>query len=285
MTTILSWNIQNGRGVDGVVSLNRIAEVIGAMGDPDIICLQEVSRGLELAEAGAPDQPAELAALFPGYEAIFGIAVDADPDDRGTRWQFGNLVLSRLPVVSIRQHLLPSPPAPGIKHMARQATEIAVMAAEVPLGIVNTHLEFHSTEQRAAQVTGLRAILDAAFGNAEAPPLADADGPYRTGPAPAGTVICGDFNMGVGSAEYRRMTDPFDGGPVIDAWVSANTARPHDPTCGVHDLVQWPQGPHCRDFFFLTGSAIENARAVNVDISTDASDHQPLMLKLGNRRL
>jgi endonuclease/exonuclease/phosphatase family metal-dependent hydrolase len=86
MTAILSWNVQNGRGVDGVVSLTRIAEVIDAMGTPDVICLQEVSKGLELAGAGVPDQPTELAALFPGYEFIFGIAVDTDPEAEGQRW-------------------------------------------------------------------------------------------------------------------------------------------------------------------------------------------------------
>lgn len=283
MTAILSWNIQNGRGVDGVVSLSRIAGGVRAMGSPDVICLQEVSRGLGLPGAGAPDQPAELATLFPGYEAIFGVAVDADPDGRGTRWQFGNLVLSRLPVVSVRHHLLPRPPAPGIRHMARQATELVVMAAEGPLGVINTHLEFHTSEQRAAQVAALRAILDGAFGNSQAPPLAGADGPYRESPTPAGTVICGDFNMNVGSTEYRSMTEPSACGPIADAWFNANPDRPHDPTCGIHDREQWPQGPHCRDFFFLTGDAIRNAQAVTVDTFSDASDHQPLMLSLDDR--
>jgi endonuclease/exonuclease/phosphatase family metal-dependent hydrolase len=283
MTAILSWNIQNGRGVDGIVSLDRIAQVIGAMGSPDVICLQEVSRGLELAGAGAPDQPAELAALFPGYETIFGVAVDADPEGRGTRWKFGNLVLSRLPVLSVQHHTLPRPPASGIRHMVRQASEIVVKTGEGPLRVINTHLEFHSTAQRAAQISGLRAILDAAFGHAEFPPLASAQGPYHEGPMPGGAVICGDFNMEVGSAEYRHMTDPFAGGRIADAWVCANPARPHDPTCGVHDDEQWPQGPHCRDFFFLTGRAIGNVHAVTADTFTAASDHQPLMLELADR--
>lgn len=56
--------------MDGVTSLTRIAEVIGAMGAPDFICLQEVSRGLKLAGVGAADQPSELATLFSGYELI-----------------------------------------------------------------------------------------------------------------------------------------------------------------------------------------------------------------------
>jgi len=73
MTVILSWNIQNGRGTDGVMSLERIAAAVNAMGDPDVICLQEISRHLSLSEDdAAPDQIAEISALFPGYTTIFG---------------------------------------------------------------------------------------------------------------------------------------------------------------------------------------------------------------------
>jgi endonuclease/exonuclease/phosphatase family metal-dependent hydrolase len=64
MIQILSWNIQNGKGVDGEISLTRIVEQIRAMGDPQIICLQEVSRGLPLIEGQpAPDQVLELSDL------------------------------------------------------------------------------------------------------------------------------------------------------------------------------------------------------------------------------
>ena len=44
MTTILTWNIQCGLGVDGRVDLVRLADVIRSMADADVICLQEVSR-------------------------------------------------------------------------------------------------------------------------------------------------------------------------------------------------------------------------------------------------
>ena len=41
---ILTWNIQAGTGVDGSNDISRIAQVIKDMGNPDIICLQEVAR-------------------------------------------------------------------------------------------------------------------------------------------------------------------------------------------------------------------------------------------------
>ena len=44
MTKIVSWNIQNGLGVDGKLSISRTAETIRELADADIICLQEVSK-------------------------------------------------------------------------------------------------------------------------------------------------------------------------------------------------------------------------------------------------
>ena len=44
MLTIVSWNIQYGKGVDGDIDLSRIAREILIDGFPDLICLQEVSR-------------------------------------------------------------------------------------------------------------------------------------------------------------------------------------------------------------------------------------------------
>ena len=44
MFTLVSWNIQYGKGVDGRIDLGRIAETVHKDGLPDVLCLQEVSR-------------------------------------------------------------------------------------------------------------------------------------------------------------------------------------------------------------------------------------------------
>lgn len=54
MTSVLSWNIQCGKGIDGEIRIDRIARVIRELGDPDVICLQEVSRKLPLLDGVAP---------------------------------------------------------------------------------------------------------------------------------------------------------------------------------------------------------------------------------------
>jgi len=94
MLTIVSWNIQYGKGVDGHIDLSRIAREILIDGFPDLICLQEVSRNYPATDNGS-DQVAELQKFFPEYESFFGAAHDRSGGVNGGRRQFGNLVLTR----------------------------------------------------------------------------------------------------------------------------------------------------------------------------------------------
>ena len=74
---LLSWNIQWGRGADGVVNLQRTISAIRTLGDFDVICLQEVAVGFAGLQGGAPvDCVAELAEAFADYSAHFVAAVD-----------------------------------------------------------------------------------------------------------------------------------------------------------------------------------------------------------------
>ena len=286
MISILSWNIQNGKGQDGRISLTRIADVIASMGTPDVICLQEVSRGLVLcADTGAPDQVGELSELFPGYEIVFGVAIDAISTDG--RWQFGNVLLTRLPMLSILSHPLPRPGVRDKHHMRRQATEVVVATKAGPWRVVNLHLEFHSVVQRMAQVGRLRDLHREALEEKGLPLKTDAVGPYQPIARPVDAVFCGDFNMLRGSEEYRCLLAPLVGEtrPFHDAWELVHPDRPHDPTCGIYDHDQWPEGSHCRDFFFVAGDCVGDVSSMCVDTKTDASDHQPLMIEFSDKRV
>ncbi|MCZ8096504.1 MAG: endonuclease/exonuclease/phosphatase family protein, partial [Burkholderiales bacterium] len=89
---LLQWNIQWGLGVDGRCDLARIADEVRAMGDPDVVCLQELSDGMpDLKDNDGSDQFAAMAALFPGFTAIEGVAVDVLGLAPGARRRrFGN---------------------------------------------------------------------------------------------------------------------------------------------------------------------------------------------------
>ncbi len=282
MIEILSWNIQVGLGVDGRHDLARIAREIAAMGDPDVICLQEVCRFMPSLDGAGADQVAELGRLFPGHEPVFGPAFESRREGGGPYRQLGNLIFSRLPVLSVLRHTLPRPAAAGIKHMPRQAVEICVSVGSTPLRVITTHLEYHSPAQRRAQVERLCALQREALENLAAPPLALSEGPYAPIPRPADCVVCGDFNMVVGDSEYQLMLSESSAGEPLycDAWPTVKGGEPHQETCGIFDSEQWPKGPHCRDFFFVAPQLSRHLCGFEVNRETDASDHQPLSIRL-----
>jgi len=273
MTSILTWNIQCGRGCDGRFDLARIARVAEAMGDSDVLCFQEVARNDPQYADGA-DQLAELQALFPRHLAFFGTALDR-PGTGAERRQFGNLLLSRLPVLQVFFHLLPHPAEGGIKHMQRQAIEAVVETRTGPLRVITTHLEYYSAAHRAAQIERLRA-LQAEVAENEARPPKPAASPYDPVPRPASLVLCGDLNFLPHEDEFRALFAP----PLLDAWRSARGAEPHPPSTGLYDRRQWPMGGHCRDYFAVTPDVAQRVADVAIDSATDASDHQPLRLTL-----
>lgn len=267
---IVSWNIQNGRGCDGVTDLARIARIVRGMGETDVVCLQEIARHDPAFGDGA-DQVAELKGLFRGFQAIFGPALV-----RGER-EYGNLILSRLSVLQVFSHLLPHPPAGGIKHMQRQAIEVVVETRGGPLRVVTTHLEYYSDAHRAAQIERLRMIQAEVAGN-EAQPPKPAASPYDPVPRPASLVLCGDFNLLPDDAEYAALFRA----PLIDAWRHARPGEAHPPTTGLFDRKQWPVGGHCRDYFAVTADVAARIAAIDVDLATDASDHQPVRLEISH---
>ena len=279
---LITWNIQYGKGADGRIDFPRIVETVGRMGDADVICFQELGVGFPELDGGVgDDQPAILARLLPGYAPIFRPALDFGLPD-GKRQSFGNMILSRFPVVQVLAHLLPRPPEAGIRAMQRQALEVVLEAPSGPLRVITTHLEFHSEMHRLAQVDAIRARHEEAAVLSATPGDGETAGIYREVPRPAAGLLCGDFNFEPGWHEYHRMLSPFPVGvPAFrDAWTVRNPGKPHAPTAGIYDADQWPKGPNCRDFVFVTTDLTQRLRRIVVDVKTDASDHQPVLVEL-----
>jgi endonuclease/exonuclease/phosphatase family metal-dependent hydrolase len=140
--------------------------------------------------------------------------------------------------------------------------------------------------QRAAQIERLRDLHREAVSQAvQQRPGAPSDGPFdavaRGGPA----VLAGDFNFRADAAERLRLMAPIDATTPAyrDAWEVAHAGAAHAPTVGVHDRVQWPGPPFACDFVFVSGDIAGRVRRVEVDLATDASDHQPMLLELDTR--
>lgn len=283
---LLSWNIQWGRGIDGRVDLVRTAAVAREF-DADVLCLQEVAvnhpdlPGMPEAAVGAPiDQVAVLSGQFLGYERIYGVGSDL-PDGLGAsgeRRQFGNLILSRLPVLQVFRHLLPWPADPGVPSMQRVAVEAVIEAPGFPGGalrVITTHLEYYSALQRAAQIKALREICDNGWHHARIPRSAEeTDPPFAVLPRGEGCVLCGDFNSPAGSSEHEPLLEHGDA-PALKC------AVPPAPTFGVHDK-RFISEPACYDLFFVSENISNRVVDVAVDSGTLASDHQPVLLTLSS---
>ncbi len=94
---VLSYNIHHGEGVDRKLDLPRIANVINSV-KPDLVALQEVDQGTE--RTNKVNQPEELARQT-NLSVVFGRNIRHQGGD------YGNAVLSRLPIKQHKNHQLP----------------------------------------------------------------------------------------------------------------------------------------------------------------------------------
>jgi len=276
---LITWNVQWCRGLDGRVDPLRIVREARRIADFDILCLQEVAANFpELPGSAGENQFAVLAEALPGFEAVPGAAVDVRGAD-GSRRAFGNMILSRYPVLAVRRMQLPSPPDAGRPSMPRMLIEARI---DTPLGavrVMTTHLEYYSAHQRSAQVEAIRAwhAEACAWAEVNAPAGGKDQGPFRHVPQTRTAILTADFNFGPDDPLYERLqADNGTASRLRDAWAHAHPGEPHPHTLGVHDRERWPQPLSC-DFIFATEDLLQRLRKVYVDLRTTASDHQPVL--------
>jgi len=265
---LLSWNVQWCRGMDERVDPQRIAREAKRLADPDVFCLQEVAVNFpEMAGSSGEDQVAELAKAFPGYQAFYAPGVDI-PGAKGRR-QFGNLILTRLPVGRVMRHHLPWPALPEQRSMPRAAVEVTVQAPFGPLRVTTTHLEYYSARHREVQLQRLAELhAEACVEHARV----EEPGSYESFERARSAVVCGDFNLKPDDPHHRRMLDAG----FVDAWQALNRGKPREPTFHLYDDV--PE--YCCDYVFVTPDLVPRLKALRIDAETQASDHQPVMVEL-----
>ncbi|RZL96013.1 MAG: endonuclease [Variovorax sp.] len=277
---LVTWNTQWCRGLDGIVSVQRIVDGARAMADFDVLCLQEIAQGYPEMPGSPGDQPAELAALLPGFQLFFGAAVDEFGTD-GRRRRFGNLIATRLPVAQVQHHALPWPADGGVRSMPRMCTVVTVRDPALgAVRVMTTHLEYYSKLQRMAQARALRDLHIEACAQAAMPPLTDdSRSPFQTKPHTPHAILCGDFNLGPSEPEYAVIQQAFGPSSLQDAWPLAHGAAPHAPTFRLFDRTYGPEPVAC-DFVFVSDALAPRVRRVDVDLQTRSSDHQPVLLEL-----
>jgi endonuclease/exonuclease/phosphatase family metal-dependent hydrolase len=130
---LVSWNVHECVGADGRRDPVRVVEVLEELGG-DVLALQEIHAG---AAGGLEDQADYLAART-GLEPVYGPTFER----RGGR--YGNLLLSRQPILGIEKHDLS---VPGRE--PRGALDVAVAGPNrFPFRILSTHLGLSARERR-----------------------------------------------------------------------------------------------------------------------------------------
>jgi endonuclease/exonuclease/phosphatase family metal-dependent hydrolase len=277
---LVTWNTQWCCGLDGAVSPERIVQGARALGDFDVLCLQEIADNYPELEGNAGhDQPALLRALLPGFQLFFGAAVD-EFGAEDERRRFGNLIATRLPVAQVQHHPLPWPADPGVRSMPRMCTVVTLVDPQLgPVRVMTTHLEFYSKPQRMAQARALRALHLEYTAQALAPPERSSDGsPFQTKLHTAEAIVCGDFNLQAHEPEYAELTADDARGRLWDSWRLLHGGAPHQPTFLVHDRTYGPEPIAC-DFVFVSDGLKDRVRRLVIDGATQASDHQPVLVR------
>lgn len=135
----MTYNIRHGAGADGLIDLQRIANVILAV-QPDLVAIQEVDR--MVARTARTDQAAILADLT-GMHMQFGFADVYQGGD------FGNVILSRVPLDSLQLYPLPGPPG-ETRVLMQTRVYFPHGALQVPVTFMSTHLETIAAPRREA---------------------------------------------------------------------------------------------------------------------------------------
>ncbi|MEO8292227.1 MAG: endonuclease/exonuclease/phosphatase family protein [Actinomycetota bacterium] len=223
---ILDWNVHGAVDADGRVDPAALAATIAAQ-EPDVVVLQEVARGWPIH--GELDLAAWLSHAL-GMPYRWAPAAD----DR-----FGNVVLSRLPIVG--WEAVPLPYAGGPQHRSFVRLTLDAGGGRT-LTVIGTHLQ-----QRAGSDVGSiqagRLVSGSHAGHA--------------------TVIAGDLNAQPGDAALTVLTDA---GLVSaqDAAGDPGATTARDPTTP-GDRVDW---------IFVSPELRVEAFEV---VASDASDHLPLV--------
>jgi endonuclease/exonuclease/phosphatase family metal-dependent hydrolase len=291
---LVSYNIQYGTGKDGEVDLKRIAEEIG---DADVIALQEVERFN--SDTGTVDQVSELAGYFSDHYWVYGPGVDLDASYRdendilvNRRRQFGNMLLSKSPIQSSRNHLLPR--FSQVEHLSLQRSMIEGVL-ECELGLVrfhSVHLGHSSVTEREGQITYLMDTLRSApdQGGAWAGRQASehwrkdgADQPAMPRPA----IFMGDFNLEPSFSEYELLVGKLDKkygrvtalNGLVDAWTGCGNDSDAKEGLTCPDK----NGDTRIDFAFVSTDLAPMLHSMHVDQQAVGSDHQPIFIEMGRR--
>jgi endonuclease/exonuclease/phosphatase family metal-dependent hydrolase len=242
---LITFNIHHGVGDDGRHDLARLARLL-ADADPDVICLQEVDR--HFGDRSEYVDQALLLARALDLELAWGPSIDDDPPPgRTDRRQYGNAVLTRLPLLTHEVHPLPGGGEP------RSALQTQLQLDDGDLWVTTTHLSSRSPADRAGQAAALAAL--------------------HTGRG----VLVGDLNADADSPELQVLRERF-----ADAWELAAERSDQAGAFSLHrhaGRTHPARRPRVRIDQVWTSAELTVSDARVLD-GAATSDHHPLLVDL-----
>lgn len=239
LARILTYNVRRCLGVDGMMSPERIADVIAAC-RPDIVALQELD--VRRARSDMVDQAREIASRLEMRHTHFSAAL------RILEEEYGNAILTTSPSRLVRAAPLPSTRKRG---EPRGALWAEVSVGETPLQVVTTHLGLGWGE-RLAQT---EALLGSDW----------LDHPQCHEPV----VFLGDLNSLPRGRIHRRFAARLRDAHAADPAVTRPRATfpAHLPLLRIDHV------------FVSAGVAVRSAATVRTPAARLASDHLPLLVE------
>lgn len=285
----VSYNIQYGLGKDGQTDLDRIAATVDGA---DVIALQEVERFAR--RSGFVDQAAELSRRLPAYHWVYGAGLDMDAGEVAAdgqtvhrRRQFGNMLLSRMPILSSRNFPLPKYATLTQLSLQRSALEGVIRTRHGAVRVYSIHLTHLSDATRAPQIEAILEIHRRAPGEG-GPWCGTPDAGWTEDrpppPMPREAILMGDFNLPATSPLYERLAGPTAPGRgrmtnpdgFVDAWVATGHGENDGMTC---DSGGENQGKRI-DYCFVSTSLAGTLRRAWIDGAAQGSDHQPIWTEI-----
>ena len=175
---LVTFNIHHGVGGDERHDLPRLAKLLHSV-DADVICLQEVDR--HYGDRSEDVDQALLLSRALDMQLAWGPAID-EPRPDGQPRQYGNALLSRLPILVSDVHRLPGGGEP------RSALRTMLELDGGTLWVTATHLTTRSAPERAEQVAALAGLHTERM---------------------EGGVLVGDFNAPPDAPELAALQERF----------------------------------------------------------------------------
>lgn len=237
-------------------------------------------------------QAEEIAARLPDFHWVYGPGIDLDASGMvdgklmNRRSQFGNMVLSRWPILSMINHTLPKIALRNTFHLQRTLVECVIDAPAGPFRFCSVHLDHVSTDTRRDQVDYMCDLLlrghergASAGGMVKDPDWNDRPMP----PQPMTAIIMGDMNFEPNGPEYTRVVGDLSqmhgrttrAHGLADAWTLAG----HDEGEG-DTIPREGRGPRRIDHCFVTTDLADRVQSMEIGEDAQGSDHQPIFVTL-----